>query len=847
MVRAGVAAGRRILAVALLLLVALPPLAPAEGPASGGGAARAGTAPVHLGTQPLLVNASTNGFAAATNVTLPTDPRTATGTTAGGEVPALLSDSEDSRWTTNATPGNRSVQIFSFPVAAAPNDLESLRVRWEGFGGVGGTGPVTLSAWNASSVRWEALASATFPDPSDGILVRFLEPPGFFIGGGQVHLAVDSLAGALGIAVATDRVDLAGTIVQPPATITAPVAFAGTIVLAHGGILVAAGGSLSLTNATLRMDSPRPTLLTVASGGTFRCTGSTVDDSPDDVDDAGPGDSVFAVLAQAGASIVLRGCAVRGAGSAKDPLGSTVTGLTVRTSTAILEDIDLRSAGIALTVAGAKETEVRASRVAGGGPDLAVEDSRVRLVGTAAPRAQVTGAGRVERWTMLTVAVADGAVPPKAVAGAELEVRDLAGVRYATAAFAGNDSRSAVAPNGSGIPFVIEALTATEEATGATDAPLGIRLRYRDVERTRTLATPAPAETVLLTLPYPVHQDRATPVADAGPDLATDEDVPILLSANRSTDDDPEFLLVGSFLWNWSELGTAVEAAGIGNTTVFATPGRYTVTLTVVDGAGNRAWDDVLVTVRDRTPPAIAALPDVDVVEDAAVSLAVDVVDNDPDFARTGRIVWTVGAGAAAVNDTGASVRHTFPTPGDIPVRLVATDAAGNARNASFTVRVKDLTNPVARLGGNRTVPVGARVVYNAANSTDNDPRFPASGNFTWTFAREDGTGTPTVLEGPEVEFVPKRPGAYRVTLEATDPSGLTGIGRVVLTVEPQAATDPGNTAVYAGLAIALLLLLALAAGIWATRTSKTARRIAVPKMRGADALLPEETDDAEE
>src|SRR3972149_2630456 len=96
-----------------------------------------------------------------------------------------------------------------------------------------------------------------------------------------------------------------------------------------------------------------------------------------------------------------------------------------------------------------------------------------------------------------------------------------------------------------------------------------------------------------------------SPAPPAGPDQRADEDAPATLSGAGSTDT----VGVANYTWAFTD-GSPRTLYGSSATYVFATPGVYTVTLTVRDAAGNAAADTLTVTVRDVTlPPASIASP----------------------------------------------------------------------------------------------------------------------------------------------------------------------------------------------------------------------------------------------
>lgn len=96
--------------------------------------------------------------------------------------------------------------------------------------------------------------------------------------------------------------------------------------------------------------------------------------------------------------------------------------------------------------------------------------------------------------------------------------------------------------------------------------------------------------------------DVINPVADAGPDNATNEDSPIVMDGSGSTDNS------GQIAWyNWS-FGDGGQFNGEGPANAkmqytYTEPGYYTAELNVSDAFGNWDTDTVNITVFDATPP----------------------------------------------------------------------------------------------------------------------------------------------------------------------------------------------------------------------------------------------------
>lgn len=104
--------------------------------------------------------------------------------------------------------------------------------------------------------------------------------------------------------------------------------------------------------------------------------------------------------------------------------------------------------------------------------------------------------------------------------------------------------------------------------------------------------------------------------------------------------------------------------------------GTTEVSCSATDARGNRASGSFRVTVTDTTPPALAPLAD----------LALDATSGSGATASWTASAWDVVDGAIAASCTRASGSHF--ALGTTTVTCTATDAAGNAASASFSVSV---------------------------------------------------------------------------------------------------------------------------------------------------------------
>ena len=135
--------------------------------------------------------------------------------------------------------------------------------------------------------------------------------------------------------------------------------------------------------------------------------------------------------------------------------------------------------------------------------------------------------------------------------------------------------------------------------------------------------------------------------------------------------------------------------------------GSTTVTWTATDSSGNAASAVQTVTIRDTTPPAIAAPPDV-TAEATGTLTSVDL--GTPAVSDIADVSPTVTSDAPAA----------FPL-GDATVTWTATDSSGNSASDTQAVTVRDTTPPSVVITGGASVSVPVYSVYSDAGATCTD------------------------------------------------------------------------------------------------------------------------------
>jgi len=191
----------------------------------------------------------------------------------------------------------------------------------------------------------------------------------------------------------------------------------------------------------------------------------------------------------------------------------------------------------------------------------------------------------------------------------------------------------------------------------------------------------------------------------------------------------------------------------------------------------------------DVTAPVAVAGPDLVVPEDAPVAFdGRGSSDNDPAFPTGATFQWTIDDGSRRIFLSGPTATHTFATPGIYPVVLRVIDAGGNVNEDLVLVTVLDRTRPVAIIEVTEQVYADEAVVLDGSASTDNDPAFNETGNFTWTV--EAGGRTATVYGRAATFSGWWGTGEYAITLRARDAGGNEKVASGSLRVLPRPSFD---------------------------------------------------------
>jgi hypothetical protein len=199
---------------------------------------------------------------------------------------------------------------------------------------------------------------------------------------------------------------------------------------------------------------------------------------------------------------------------------------------------------------------------------------------------------------------------------------------------------------------------------GAADARIGSNLFSQ-----AKLLFDGPAATLGISVP----STNNAPVADAGADQtieANGNPTSFTLDGTLSSDPDGDALT-----YSWKDAGGNVVGTEA-TVTLSQGLGTYVFSLTVTDPSGLPAEDTVSITIRDTTPPVLAAPPDITVPESDPMGTAVNL--GQPTVSDNYDTVFTVSSNAPAL----------FPL-GDTTVTWTVSDSSGNTSSAQQKVTVE--------------------------------------------------------------------------------------------------------------------------------------------------------------
>jgi PKD repeat protein len=270
------------------------------------------------------------------------------------------------------------------------------------------------------------------------------------------------------------------------------------------------------------------------------------------------------------------------------------------------------------------------------------------------------------------------------------------------------------------------------------------------------------------------------PVADAnGPYTGTVGDS---ITFDGSASNDPDGSIVD---YSW-DFGDGYTGSGETPTHTYSSDGNYTVTLTVMDDAGDTgtATSTASIGAVNQLP---VANPNGPYTGTVATAVTLDSSgSNDPD----GSIVdysWDFGDGYTG---NGETPTHSYSSDGNYTATLTVTDDAGDTVSATTTASIgAGNLPPVADPNDPYNGMAGVPVAFDGGASSDPDGTIVA---YNWDF----GDGKTGSGATPSHSYIAA--GTFNVTLEVMDDSGAVDSAMTTATIVPvDTGPDPTGADVF--------------------------------------------------
>jgi PKD repeat protein len=289
---------------------------------------------------------------------------------------------------------------------------------------------------------------------------------------------------------------------------------------------------------------------------------------------------------------------------------------------------------------------------------------------------------------------------------------------------------------------------------------------------TSTGQTATGTETIAVDNPPTAALDSSNSTAVAAPDQT------VGFNGSQSA---AEAGSIESYTWNFGDGTTPVTSDSPTASHTYASPGRYTATLTVTDDLGvsdtTAATEQVVVD----QPDAALAGPTTTVAPDALASFNAGS-SSDPEGTITD-YSWQFGDGATLNTGTTPTATHLYTQRGHHTVTVTVTNSYGQTGSTQRTVTID--ASPTAAFTPSTTLTTtGNAVGFDASASAA-----MAGGSiadYSWNYGDGSGQDTGTA---PDAEHNYGAPGTYTVTLTTTDDLGLSATASAQVTIQAPAAT----------------------------------------------------------
>ncbi len=216
----------------------------------------------------------------------------------------------------------------------------------------------------------------------------------------------------------------------------------------------------------------------------------------------------------------------------------------------------------------------------------------------------------------------------------------------------------------------------------------------------------------------------------------------------------------------------SVESVGSTLTITGRAPGSTRVTVTVADPAGISIQQFFAVTVPNREPVVIGAIPGQSVVSGQAANIDASPFFNDPDGQTLSYAAASSNRGVATAAVAGATVTLTGVAVGTATITVTATDPSGLTARQRFsvTVTMANQAPEVVSSVPDLTVTVGEVRAWRGADHF----RDPNGDQMTFAAGSSNAAVVLAVVSGGEFGVGAVSVGSAVVTVTASDPEGLS-------------------------------------------------------------------------
>ncbi len=248
-------------------------------------------------------------------------------------------------------------------------------------------------------------------------------------------------------------------------------------------------------------------------------------------------------------------------------------------------------------------------------------------------------------------------------------------------------------------------------------------------------------------------RDTTAPTGTAQWSGPINEGARATFSSAGFTDNDPTFADTRLDLWTFDEHGVYVELRGSSVSQIFATPGTYTISLSVVDAAGNAYTQTHDLVVKDTTAPWLTVFSPGD-----------GTLLNTREAVVTGHFEpgALLSINGVTVDNLGSFAERVTLVEGANVVTFQVKDAAGNTVTQTLALRVDSLA-PVVSV----TTPADGALTHQTSVRVEG--RVSDASGVTLSV---NGVMRPVAGDGTFWAVVPLAEGANVIEILATDAAG---------------------------------------------------------------------------